>query len=158
MQTRRSGEIATVRWGLPSSPAALYGSALLIDPAARAGAGELRLVNPLMPSGTILQEWHSSTDYRALRHSPTLPLLHPGRSYRLDPELRSDPPDTVLFELRCYDRFDRLLGAEVLRPPEHRFETPAACHHYTIRLVNAGCDELRFTSFTLREEDADEQQ
>ena len=139
-------EVATVRWGALHSRAALYGTAVTRDP-----SGEVRLVNPLMPSGTAVQKWHSTTDYQALRDSPALPLLHQGRRYRLDPTIRTEPPDTAIFEVRCFDRFDRLLGARVLHPPEFAFDFPDDCHHYTIRLLNGGCDELRFTSFRLIE-------
>ncbi|WP_345751017.1 accessory Sec system protein Asp3 [Microbacterium rhizophilus] len=143
-----SDEIATVRWGSINSRASLYGSALSLDP-----SGEVRLVNRLMPSGTTMQEWYSFTDYQAVREAPTLPLLRHGGRYRIAPTIRSMPADSVVFEVRCFDRFDELLRVDVLYPPTYEFEYPRDCHHYTIRLMNAGCDELRFTSFTLLEVD-----
>jgi hypothetical protein len=57
----------------------------------------------------------------------------------------------VLFDVRYFDRFNDLIRTDVLYPPSYAFEYPADCDHYTIRLVNAGCDELRFTSFRLTE-------
>lgn len=140
-------EIATVRWGSPNSPAALYGSALTVQP-----SGRVDLVNRLMPGGTTIQEWHSFTDYQSVRDTPVLPLLHHGRTYRLVPRVVSVPADTYLFEVRFFDRFGELLTADVLHAPRHSFTYPAHGHHYTIRLVNAGCDELRFTSLALHEE------
>jgi len=141
------GPVHVVRWGGPNSRASLYGTALTMR-----ASGEVHLVNRLMPSGTTMQEWYSFTDYQSVRDIPALPLLHHGRTYRLAPVIESDPPDTVLFEVRCFDRFDELVRVEVLHPPTYAFEYPEDCHHYTIRLVNAGCDELRFTSFALLEE------
>ncbi|GAB3601260.1 accessory Sec system protein Asp3 [Microbacterium tumbae] len=141
-----NSRIATVRWGGINSRASLYGTAL-----AREASGDVHLVNRLMPSGTTMQEWYSFTDYQAVRDAPSLPLLHAGRTYRLEPELTPTPDDSVIFEVRFFDRFDALIRAEVLHPPAYAFEYPAGCHHYTIRLVNGGCDELRFTAFTLRE-------
>jgi accessory Sec system protein Asp3 len=143
-------EIGTFGWGTPHSRVALYGSALTV-----AASGAAHLVNPLMPSGTTIQEWYSSTDYQSVRDVPVLPLLHHGRTYRVVPDLVSVPADTVLVEVRYLDRVDELVRTEVLHPPEYRFEYPADCHHYTIRLVNGGCDELRFTSLTLLEVPAD---
>jgi len=143
-------EIGTVRWGSPNSPAALYGTALTM-----AASGEVSVVNRLMPGGTTIQEWHSFTDYQSARDSPVLPLLHRGRTYRLAPRVVSVPADAFLFEVRFFDRFDGLVAAVTLYPPEYSFEYPRDGHHYTIRLVNAGCDELRFTSLTLLEVDGD---
>lgn len=139
-------EIATVRWGSLNSPAALYGTALTLD-----ASGEVRLVNRLMPSGTTIQEWYSFTDYQSVRDTPALPLLRAGKTYRVDPAMGSSPPDSVIFEVRYFDRFDELVRADVLYPPSYAFEYPEDCHHYVIRLLNAGCDEFRFTTFRLLE-------
>lgn len=139
-------EIAAVRWGSPNSRASLYGTALTMAP-----SGDIRLVNRLMPSGTTMQEWHSFTDYQSIRESPALPLLRHGRRYRIEPAIESTPPDSVIFEVRCFDRFDALLRTDVLHAPEYAFDYPVDCHHYTIRLVNGGCDELRFHAFALLE-------
>ncbi len=138
--------IASVTWGSLNSPAALYGSALTL-----AATGSVTLVNHLMPSGTTIQEWYSSTDYQAVRGAPSLPLLRHGRAYRLDPAVEADPPGSLLFDVRYFDRFDDLIGVDVLYPPTYWFRYPAECHHYTIRLLNGGCDELRFGSFALVE-------
>ena len=143
-------EIASVGWGSPNSRASLYGSALTME-----ASGAAHLVNDLMPSGTTIQEWYSFTDYQSMRDTPVLPPLHPGRTYRVVPRIVSVPEGTVIVEVRYFDRFDDLVRAEVLYPPEYEFEYPAGCHSYTIRLVNGGCDELRFTSLTLLEVEAD---
>jgi accessory secretory protein Asp3 len=143
-------EIQTVGWGSHNSRSSLYGSALTM-----AASGEVRLVNRLMPGGTTIQEWYSFTDYQAVRDTPTLPLLQHGRRYRIAPQVVSVPADTLVFEVRFFDRFGELVAAVPLHGPEYTFEYPNACHYYTIRLVNAGCDELRFTSLTLLEEDGD---
>lgn len=141
-----SREIATVRWGSPNSQASLYGTALTVR-----ASGEVHLANHLMPSGTTIQEWYSFTDYQSVRDTPALPLLHHGKTYRVDPAIESNPPDSVIFDVRYFDRFDDLVRTDVLHPPSYSFEYPAECHHYTIRLVNGGCDELRFSSFRLLE-------
>jgi len=141
-----SREIATVGWGSPKSQASLYGTALALK-----ASGEIHLVNQLMPSGTTMQEWYSFTDYQSLRDTPVLPPLHHGRTYRLVLQLVSVPEDTFVVEVRYFDRFDELVRTDVLYPPDHEFEYPADGHYYTIRLVNGGCDEIRFTSLTLLE-------
>jgi accessory secretory protein Asp3 len=143
-------EIATVRWGSPKSQASLYGTALTVE-----ASGDVSLVNRLMPGGTTIQEWYSFTDYQSVRDTPVLPLLHHGKTYRIAPRVVSVPADTFLFEVRFFDRFGDPVAAVVLYPPAYSFENPAGCHHYTIRLVSAGCDELRFTSLTLLEVEGD---
>jgi accessory Sec system protein Asp3 len=145
-----TNEIKTVGWGSPNSQASLYGSALTVE-----ASGAARLVNRLMPAGTTIQEWYSSTDYQSVRDTPVLPLLHYGTTYRIVPQVVSVPQDSFIIEVRHFDRFNALLRTDVLYPPEYEFEYPAGCHYYTVRLVNGGCDELRFTSLTLLEVEAD---
>jgi len=144
-------EIAVVRWGSLNSRQSLYGTALTLET-----SGDVRLVNRLMPSGTTMQEWYSFTDYQSVRGTPALPLLNPGSRYRLEPSLESTPADTVIFDVRYFDRFGAPLRTDVLYPPSYSFEYPVGCHHYTVRLVNGGCDELRFRCFALLEDDEPE--
>jgi accessory secretory protein Asp3 len=144
-----NNEIANVGWGSPNSQASLYGSALRLE-----ASGGAHLVNRFMPGGTTIQEWYSFTDYQSVRDTPVLPLLHHGKTYRVVPLVVSVPDDTFIVDVRYFDRFNELVRTDVLYPPEYEFEYPADCHYYTIRLVNAGCDELRFTSLTLLEVNA----
>jgi accessory secretory protein Asp3 len=144
-------EIATVRWGSLNGRASLYGTALTTD-----ASGDVHLANRLMPSGTTIQEWYSFTDYQSVRDAPALPLLHHGTSYRLEPAIESSPDGTAIFDVRYFDRFNQPIRTEVLYPPEYAFEYPEESHHYTIRLLNGGCDELRFRSFRLIEDAAAE--
>ncbi|WP_344790349.1 accessory Sec system protein Asp3 [Gryllotalpicola daejeonensis] len=137
-----------MRWGSHKSADSLYGSALTISP-----AGEVSLVNHLMPGGTTIQEWYSVTDYQSVRDTPDLPLLHAGRTYRVAAQVTSVPEGTLVFEARFFDRFDALVGVQVLHAPDCEFEYPGDAHHYAIRMVNAGCDELHFTSLALLEVD-----
>jgi accessory secretory protein Asp3 len=141
-------KIQTVGWGSPNSRESLYGSDLRVE-----ASGAARLVNHLMPGGTTIQEWCSFTDYQSMRDTPVLPLLHHGKTYRIAPRIASVPEATFILVVRYFDRFQELVRADVLYPPEYEFEYPVECHHYTIRLVNAGCDALRFTSLTLLETD-----
>jgi accessory secretory protein Asp3 len=141
-----SNEIVTVGWGSPNSQASLYGSALTVT-----ASGAARLVNYLMPAGTTIQEWYSFTDYQSVRDTPVLPLLHHGKTYRVVLQVVSVPDDTLIVEVRYFNRFNELAGTDVVYPPNYEFVYPADCHYYTIRLVNGGCDELRFTSLTLLE-------
>jgi len=143
-------EVDRVGWGSPNSQASLYGSALTME-----SSGAVHLVNHLMPAGTTIQEWYSFTEYESARDTPVLPLLHHGKRYRLVLEVVSVPEGTFIVEVRYFDRFMELLRTNVLYPPEYEFGYPEDCHHYTIRLVNGGCDELRFTSLTVLEVGAD---
>jgi len=145
-----SQEIMTVGWGSPNSQAALYGSALTVE-----ASGAAHLVNHLMPGGTTIQEWYSFTDYQSVRQTPALPLLHHGKTYRIVPRIMSVPEDTFILEVQYFNRFHEVVSISVLYPPEYEFDYPPGCHNYTIRLVNGGCDELRFTSLTLLEAGGD---
>lgn len=142
--------IATVAWGSLAGPESLYGSVLTLQP-----SGVVHLVNHLMPAGTTIQEWYSSTDYQATRDTPELPLLHGGAGYRITPAIVSVPEGTVLVEVRFFDRYRDVMRTEVLYAPDYEFSYPPHCYSYAIRLVNGGCDELHFTSLTLQEVRAD---
>src|SRR6202012_4135318 len=76
-------------------------------------------------------------------------------TYRIVARIVSVPEDTFIIEVRYFDRFNELVRTHVLHAPEYEFEYPADCHYYAVRLVNGGCDELRFTSLTLLEAEED---
>jgi accessory secretory protein Asp3 len=149
-RTMANEEIETVGWGSVNSPESLYGSALRVE-----ASGDAYLLNRLMPAGTTIQEWYSFTDYQSMRDTPVLPLLHRGKTYRIVPQVVSVPEEAFILEVRYFDRFNELTRSDVLYPPEYEFKYPGDCHSYTIRLVNGGCDELRFTSLTLLEVEVD---
>lgn len=145
-----TNEIGTVTWGSPNGRHSLYGSSLRLD-----SSGVAHFVNPLMPAGMTAQEWYSFLDFQSVRDTPSLPLLHHGYTYRIVPDIVSVPEDTFILEVLHFDRFDSLVDTAVLYPPEYEFEFPAKSHYYTIRLVNAGCDEIHFVSLTLLEVEKD---
>ncbi|MCL1899329.1 MAG: accessory Sec system protein Asp3 [Promicromonosporaceae bacterium] len=143
-------QIAEVRWGLVTSREGLYGTRLEYH-----DDGTVCLSNPGLPSALTLQTWSSSSDFQKDRHTPTLPLLNLKSTYRLVPRLVSSPADGVIFCVQTRDRFDALIAEEFLYGPDYRFTLPPKGTNYTISLLSAGFDSLRFTSFELWEVEDD---
>jgi len=139
-------EIGTFYWGNTNIQTFLYGTDLM-----RESLQRIHFVNHLMPAGTAIHEWYSYTDYVMNRDIPVLPFLYAGMTYRIEPDIQTKPEGTFLLELLIFDRSSQLMEKRVLYPPHYSFVYPQDCYYYTVRLTNAGCDELIFSSFKLIE-------
>ena len=136
--------ITTVTWGQHHSLDSLYGSQISIH-----SNGAVLFVNQLMPSGTVIQQWYSSTDFQSTRATPTLPFLYPKSSYKLDVQMTSIPDKTCLFDVLFFGRVNQLIGKHILHNVDDIFLYPDEAYYYTIRMINAGCDEFTFNSFSI---------
>jgi accessory secretory protein Asp3 len=139
-------EIATFYWGNNNVQTFLYGTDLT-----RESLKQVHFVNDMMPAGTAIHEWYSYTNYQVNRDMPVLPFLYDGKKYRIEPDIQTKPEDRFLLELLVYDRSEQLMERIVLYPPSYSFVYPQDSFYYTIRLTNAGCDELTFNNFKLME-------
>ena len=139
-------EIGTFYWGNTNIQTFLYGTDLT-----REAMDHIHFVNHRMPAGTAIHEWYSYTNYQLNRDIPQLPFLYEGKTYRIEPDIQTVPKDTFLLEILFFDRSEQTTGKTVLYPPEFSFVYPEDCYYYTVRLTNAGCDELTFHSFKLIE-------
>lgn len=122
--------------------------------------GQVIFDNPLMSSGTIIQEWHSHGVYQATREISPLPLLVPGQTYELIADMQSQPAQRVFIGISFFNRYDQKLGFKVLKEQQTRFSVPPQTYHYCIQLMNAGCSRLRFNGLKLQahvKEDSDTQ-
>ena len=138
--------IITLPWGNINSETFLYGTRLT-----RESLDAVQFENQRMPAGTAIHEWYSYTNYQHNRDLPTLPFLYTGKTYRLEPNIISEPENTFILEVRFFDRLEQLAGRKVLYPPLYEFEYPRNGYYYTIRLTNGGCDKLTFHDFKLIE-------
>lgn len=139
-------EIGTFYWGNANIQTFLYGTDLVRETLER-----VEFSNHHIPAGTAIHEWYSYTNYQVNRDIPSLPFLYDERAYRIEPDIHTKPEDSFLLELLIYDRFDQLMEKRTLYPPLYSFVYPKYSFYYTIRLTNAGCDELTFCSFKLME-------
>jgi accessory secretory protein Asp3 len=139
-------EIGKYYWGNTNIQTFLYGTDL-----SRAGLDQVQFVNHNMPAGTPIHEWYSYTDYQLNRDIPVLPFLYDGKTYRIEPDIQTKPEGAFQLEILFYDRFEKLTETKVLWPPLFAFVYPEGSFYYTVRLVNAGCDELAFNNFKLLE-------
>jgi accessory secretory protein Asp3 len=139
-------EIGTFYWGLNNAQTFMYGSEMTQNTVA-----SMNFVNPLMPAGTTIHEWYSYTNYQLNRDIPILPFLYAGRTYRIEPDIKTRPDNTFALELLVFDRSEQMISAQVLYSPDYSFVYPSDSFYYTLRLINAGCDELQFNHFKLIE-------
>lgn len=136
--------IHTIYWGPVSSQANyLYGSVI------RYTGRSVYFENLRFASGKPIKTWLSRTNYQANRRSPELPLLHPGKRYRLEQNILIEPEGTAYFQLRYFNRQNEEIGREILRQGEEDFIYPEEAYTYTLTLVSGGCQRLHFKSLVL---------
>lgn len=102
------------------------------------------LRNPMMPPGTVMQQWSSAVEPFAAQKEPDLPLLIEGERYLFRVIARTSVPKTLLLRIRFYDRQGELIRNIVSDEAEKEITCPEGFARYTAELVNAGTQDLDF--------------
>lgn len=141
-----AGEKWTVRWNNYMSEAYIYGSEVEFT-----NPEMIVIHNELIPSGTVLKKWYSKTNFQAQRVEPTLPIIDGEGIYRIT--LDADAPEggMVLLRLVFFDRYDAVVGEEIIRDGEKEFCCPIRTYSYQVHLISAGASIIRFMKFEIQE-------
>ena len=105
---------------------------------------------PMTPSGKVLFDWKSETDYLNERREPTLPLLKGGEDYVFRFDFDSDPEDAALFRLVFYDRQNGIVESLVTDTDTLSFTYPENAYRYVLELIQGGFDTLTFRNAVLK--------
>lgn len=100
--------------------------------------------NLMMPSGMSIKKWRSATVYQFHRIEPSLPLLTPGREYRIRAFYEEEPEGSVFLRLDFFTRQKKRTGSFILEGKEGTFTCPEGTYSYTADLVQGGSDLVRF--------------
>lgn len=109
--------------------------------------------NPLMSPSFTMTSWSSRTNFQGHRSQPDLPLLKRGGSYQVHLEATVRPADSLYVKVTYFDRLGEVIGFDVLKDQSWLFTYPLKAFHYTIDLINAGCEQLIFDYLEIAERD-----
>lgn len=136
--------IQDIFWGDGSNGRAyLYGSVIDYK------KDGIEFENLRFPSGKPIHVWYSRTNYQERRQSPSLPLLRPGSHYVIQQDFTVEPAGGAYLQLTYFNRQGEEIGLSILRESEQEFTYPKEAFTYTLTLVSAGCERVRFSRIRL---------
>lgn len=137
---------ALIFWGQLRPESFLYGTKLKYR-----AKDWIEFENEWVPAGKSLHSWYSKTIYQKLREAPQLPILKAGKAYYLKAHLKAVPEGSLYFKILYYNRFEKLIGDEVIRSSKESFTPPEEMYAYNIELINAGCQSFTFNAIEIIE-------
>ena len=135
-----------IYWDEYASDTYLYGSE--VDFIAR---DHVRFANSLMPSGTIIKEWFSKTNYQRQRKEPSLPMIDGEGRYYLTVNIDCNEDQNWLIRIIFFDRYDTEVDSLIVREKETDFECSLRTYSYSIQLINGGMNQFDFHSMVIKE-------
>lgn len=112
--------------------------------------------NALMPSGTVVNEWQSKTNFQAHRIVPDLPMLKCGYRYTIGFQATSIPESCLYLGISFKDQYNHEIDFMVIKSLQESFVYPEGAASYTVQLINAGSRSFVFDYITIEEEDTKE--
>lgn len=145
------GELKGASLGNLRENSFLYGSIVIYH-----SRDHVYFENNLVNSGTMLHEWTSSFNFQGNRLTPTLPLLKKGRCYRLTSRMTVQPQEGLYYRLIFKDRYNQPVNQLIKKELDFIFTYPEEAYHYSIQLLSAGFKSVDFHSFSIVEEDSNQ--
>lgn len=118
---------------------------------------DVEFENLLMPSGAVIKEWFSKTNYQRQKIEPMLPIIDGESKYRITINLEHAVGENCLARLVFFDRYEAEAGTLILHDAVTEFQCPLKTYSYSLQLINAGVTHFHFHSITIEEiEDEDD--
>jgi accessory Sec system protein Asp3 len=136
----------TVYWNEYSSDTYLYGSEIDYH-----GIDDVEFRNNLMPSGTIIKQWYSKTNYQRQRIEPSLPIIDGESRYQITVNIDCMENEAWLARLVFFDKYDVEAGYFTIRNTVSEFKCPLKTYSYRLQLINGGMTHFHFHSIVIRE-------
>ena len=133
-----TGEKWVVYWNEYSSDTYLYGSKITYHT-----RDDVEFENRRMPSGTIIKQWYSRTNYQRQKIEPALPMS----------SINVDCPagEAWLARLVFFDRYETEAGSRIIRDTVTDFQCPLKTYSYRLQLINGGLTRFHFHSIVIQE-------
>lgn len=112
---------------------------------------DIAFENELMPSGVVIKEWLSQTNFQRDKMEPTLPLIDGEGTYQLLYDIDQINQGSCLFKLIFYDRFEEEVGQTIIWDSGTIFKCPMPTYSYRLQLINGGMTRFHFHSIVIRE-------
>ena len=141
-----TGEKWVVYWNEYSSDTYLYGSKITYHT-----RDDVEFENRRMPSGTIIKQWYSRTNYQRQKIEPALPMIDGEGRYHISLDASAEPEGGLLMRLIFYDRYDGEAGSQIIRDGKGDFQCPLKTFSYEVQLINGGVTQFHFHSITITE-------
>lgn len=107
--------------------------------------------NPLMPSGTVIHDWHMITDFYNDKAVPSLPILKRGHRYTLTLNYKVNPPGAAYIKMTFYRKNDTEISYLIIKEDVSEFQFPVEAYAYKLELINAGLSVLHFQNIEIKE-------
>lgn len=112
---------------------------------------DVEFKNNLMPSGTVIRQWYSKTNYQMQRVEPALPIIDGESRYQITVNIDCMENETWLVRLVFYDKYDVEAGYVNVRDKMMEFQCPLKTYSYRLQLINGGMTHFYFHSIEIRE-------
>lgn len=129
----------TVYWGQLRDEDFAYGSRIKVH-----HPGWIDFQNGQIPSGKLIHQWNTQTDFTFDRENPALPYLIPGTRYYVNINMKMDPADSLYFVLNFYQFGGEKIEEVHLTNTKPDFVYPDGAMYYDIQLLNAGNKSFSF--------------
>lgn len=136
----------TIYWNEYASDTYLYGSEVACHK-----KDDVEFKNNLMPSGTIIKQWYSKTNFQMQKIEPALPMIDGESKYRILVNIDCPEQEECLVRLVFYDRYEMEAGSKIIRDKAAEFQCPLKTYSYRLQLINGGVRQFRFHSIVIRE-------
>ncbi|MCR8968376.1 accessory Sec system protein Asp3 [Facklamia sp. 7083-14-GEN3] len=114
--------------------------------------------NSDLPSGTIIHQWSSKSDYFVYKEVPLLPQLQTNQSYCLKIIGQPTPAGTTYIRIKFFGPMDKLIDQIYSNDLEVLFKFPTGTIHYKIELIYAGFKSFDFDYLYLTNQELDANQ
>lgn len=141
-----TGEKWTVYWNEYSSETYLYGTEITYH-----ARNDVEFKNALMPSGTMIKQWYSKTNYQLQKIEPSLPMIDGESRYRIFIHIDCLAGEAWLARVVFYDRYESEAGSIILRDEVTEFQCPLKTYSYRVQLINGGMTQFHFHSIVIQE-------
>lgn len=140
------GEEWKIYWNEYSSDTYLYGSKVIYHK-----TDDVEFSSELMPSGTVIKQWYSKTNYQSQRIEPALPIIDGEGMYQIEVDIECDEGEAWQVRLVFYDKYDAEAGFVSIRDEITDFQCPLNTYSYRMQLINGGMTHFHFHSIVIRE-------
>lgn len=141
-----TGEKWVVYWNEYSSDTYLYGSKITYHT-----RDDVEFENRRMPSGTIIKQWYSRTNYQRQKIEPALPMIDGESRYRITINVDCPAGEAWLARLVFFDRYETEAGSRIIKDTVTDFQCPLKTYSYRLQLINGGLTRFHFHSIVIQE-------
>ena len=107
--------------------------------------------NPMMPPGTVINEWASRCNFQATKMEPALPMIDGEGQYEIEVAFKSDVKGGCLIRIVFLDKYDEEAGDVIVHGSKAQFKCPLRTYSYKVQLIAAGVSRLEFYHMIIRE-------